>query len=257
MSSGNKRNRTPMLFWGIALLFGLFVVAPELILALGLFIAILLGIFVAIRQSTGTGKMADWSETARRLFTTPLDGKTDQAIQAARQAAMAEGIERFVLHDVGMLVYEGKTEPNVYRLTDIPTTATHLRPFIVISPRIQDDMPNKLRFNLIDRSGVLRYTAKVKKVLKAGENFVTPPTWLPLAGREVNSAAWSLEVAVDGLELAVHEFGWLPVGGESRAQFTGDGEINELEFDPSDLAEDPLPLDVLLEQQGGIAAEEH
>jgi len=47
---------------------------------------------------------------------------------------------------------------------------------------------------------------------------------------------------------AVHEFGWFKVGGELRAQFTGDGEIDEVAY--SYQPGESVSLDELLAHQG-------
>src|SRR5262249_45821521 len=108
-------------------------------------------------------------------------------------------------------------------------------------------------FNLIDEEGNLRYSSRSRYKIEPGQNFLTPPTWFPLADQNPDGT-WSIAVNLGNNRLlAVHEFGWLFVGGEVRAQFTGDGEISpvlrRLMENPSPTLEESVSLDDLLLEQ--------
>jgi hypothetical protein len=177
----------------------------------------------------------------------------DKALHRAGRRADDPQVQ---LGDIGLLVYEGDNDPKICRLSDVPTNATHIRPFIVLElPELPDTGGNGvIRFNLVDGLGKLRYTSRSRYTVKRGQNFITPKTWLPLADQQVDGA-WSLQVCVgDSAPFAIHEFEWLHVGGEARAQFNGDGEIDELmqpAFNQS--VEESISLDELLADQGDEA----
>jgi hypothetical protein len=162
------------------------------------------------------------------------------------------------LSDIGLLVYEGTNEPQIVRLGDVPTNATHVRPFAVfdLSTTGGNTVTGAIRFNLIDGDGNLRYTMRSRYTLKNGVNFITPPTWLPLKDQNPGGM-WSLQINVgDGDPVAIHEFKWLAVGGELRAALTGDGEIDEVMKDVIEqhtAADETMSLDELLGDQGEVA----
>jgi hypothetical protein len=112
-----------------------------------------------------------------------------------------------------------------------------------------------LRFNLIDQGRNLRFTSRAKYRLHPGQNFVTPPTWLPLAGQKIDGP-WSLVVTIGDTPLGVIDFGWLQVGGEVRARFDGDGEIDRRTRRWLDLrGQEPVSLDELLADQADAEIE--
>ncbi len=150
------------------------------------------------------------------------------AHDAMRRAGRDPSSNRLGLNDIGLLVYEGDIHPKICRLAEVPTDATHIRPFIVLDqPTMQGGSGHGIiRFNLLDGQGTLRYTSRSRYALKTGQNFVTPPTWLPLADQNPDGT-WSMQVSIGNNSLfALHPFDWLHVGGEVRAQLSGDGEIS-------------------------------
>ncbi len=156
------------------------------------------------------------------------------------------------LADIGLLVYEGSNEPKLCRLSDVPTDATHIRPFIVLNaPHLPDaGSDGVIRFNLVDGSGKLRYTSRSRYTVKRGQNPIIPKTWLPLTDQQMDGT-WSLQLCIgDNAPFAVHEFHWLQIGGQVRAHFNGDGEIDEL-MQPAinQNVDDPVSLDELLADQ--------
>ncbi len=174
-----------------------------------------------------------------------------QAMQRAGHSSRNRYSRWLALDDIGLLVYEGTTHPRVMRNGDVPTSATHIRPYIVL---YQPVMPNSsghggVRLDLRDHEGKLRFTSDERYTLKPGKTFITPPTWLPLTNQPTEDG-WSLEVRVGETLIGVHEFNWLQIGGTVRAQFNDEGEIDprarrwkELDFD------EPMSLEDLLAEQ--------
>jgi hypothetical protein len=150
------------------------------------------------------------------------------AIDAMDRAGYEGGNGHLQLDDIGILMYDDGANPRIYRTAEIPTTASHIRPFIVLNqPVIQGGSGRgTIRFNLVDGDGNLRFTNRSGYLLKAGQNFVTPPTWLPLDG-QAPDGLWSLQVTVGAEKFATMGLVWLPVGGEVRTMFNGDGELDE------------------------------
>ncbi len=211
---------------------------------------------------------ARWGQDFSDLFAgaMPLDvspiQETDApriaAERALRRAGQSVRNSEAQLTDIGLLVYEGRNEPHISRLGDVPTNATHIRPFVVydLSAAAVTSAAGTIRFNLIDAEGRLRYTVRSRYTLKRGINFITPPTWLPL-NEQNPDGVWSLQINVgDGAPIAIHEFKWFEIGGELRAAFTGDGEIDDLMKDVIEqhtAPEETVSLDELLGEQGEIA----
>ncbi|MEP7286773.1 MAG: hypothetical protein ABI947_13515 [Chloroflexota bacterium] len=182
----------------------------------------------------------------------PEQAKAHAAAEAALKRAGHNPHDVAIpLDDIGLLVYEtGEKEPRIYRNNDVPKVANHIRPFAVLH-HSGGTLQKTVRFNILDEAGKLRYTNRSRYTLKSGQNFITPPTWLPVDNQQPNGR-WSLGISIDDRGvLANHEFDWIQMGGEARAQFTGDGEIDELTFklmDDSSAAE-PMSLDELLGDQ--------
>lgn len=153
------------------------------------------------------------------------------------------------LADIGLLVYNDTKKPIICRSSAVPTNATHIRPFVVfdmpyLSNHGTDDI---ICFKLIDGSGKVCYQSKARYHVKHGQNFITPKTWLSLTNQQLEST-WTLPISIgDTPSCAIHQFEWLEVGGEVRAQFNGDGEIDELS---QSVAEEITSLDELLADQG-------
>jgi hypothetical protein len=168
-----------------------------------------------------------YQQAARRIAESKIPAAQKAAHTAMLRAGHKPKPSQPHLDDIGLLVYDGDASPQIVRLNDIQTDSTHIRPFVVVNiPRVRSGgVHGILRFNLIDGFKRLRFTSRAQYALQPGQNFITPSTWLPLQDQEL-SDTWTLEVTIGQLLLGVHEFGWLHVGGQVRAQFDGDGEID-------------------------------
>jgi hypothetical protein len=165
--------------------------------------------------------------TAQRLARSRIPAAHQAASTAMKRAGHTPKSSQPYLDDIGLLVYDGDESPEIARLNDIHTDSTHVRPFVVVNipPVRSGGVHGILRFNLIDGSNNLRFTSRAQYALQTGPNFITPSTWLPLHDQPLNDM-WTLEVTIGQMLLGVHQFGWLPIGGQRRAQFDGDGEID-------------------------------
>jgi len=179
------------------------------------------------------------------------------AAQAVRRAGQDPATLAVAPVDIGVLAYESReATPTLYRETRLPEDAAYIRPFMLLrSPR---RARGKIRFELLDGQGALRFVDETEWELKAGETFVYPATWLPADRIEDFGGEWTLRVYAAETLLAAHEFAWWDAGvGDLRRYLTGDGEISD------DLLEglsgthvERLSLDDLLDDQPGVVVEE-
>jgi len=179
------------------------------------------------------------------------------AAQAVRRAGQNPDTLAVAPVDIGVLAYESReATPTLYRETRLPEDAAYIRPFMLLrSPR---RARGRIRFELLDGQGALRFVDETEWELKAGETFVYPATWLPADRIEDFGGEWTLRVYAAETLLAAHEFAWWDSGGgDLRRYLTGDGEISD------DLLEglsgthvERLSLDDLLDDQPGVVVEE-
>ncbi len=243
------------MFWMVPrIIGGLFEILPSIVV-LGL---MAVGVMLLIRRTaiwaprfTGVrSTITNWESDQRQR--SPLDESPQSAAvrHALNRAGNFDNDLAVELLDIGLLVYEDDSHPKIFRLGEVPSHASHVRPFLVVEPRSIDDSEHAvIRFNLLDGNDQLRYTSRSRYRLNNQPNFVTPPTWLPLKD-ETPDGEWSLQVNIgDGPPIAIHDFRWFEVGGVQRAQFDGDGELDERSRRLMQHATKGLALDDLLAVQ--------
>ncbi len=241
------------------------------IMILAVLMALIAAVVIGISAALGAGSDArrDQRDVVGRIIKFVEGYAPASSSQRARDEAQAvadQAMERaghvisessLHLHDIGLLAYDDARSPKIYRTSDIPTDAAYLRPFVVLT---QPEMPGAsgngvLRFSLIGGERKLRYTSRARYKLHPGQNFVTPPTWLPLAEQSLEGT-WTLHVMVGDRPFGVIDFEWLQVGGAQRAQFNGDGEIDARTLRQlGGVRQAPLSLDELLADQGEVEIE--
>lgn len=153
-------------------------------------------------------------------------GPRSQAAQRAAQRAGYEGGPDYVnVTDIGLLAYRGMDEPRLVRTGKVLTDTDYLRPFAELW--LPHEARGKIRFELVDAEGRLRYADEARYDLGAGRNTLLPGTWLPLRGKSSVPGEWTLRLAAGDLLLAAHRFGWEPAGrGEIKRYMASDGEIS-------------------------------
>ncbi|MCC7446741.1 MAG: hypothetical protein IT324_04955 [Anaerolineae bacterium] len=236
---------------GILVVLAMFVLLSSPIFWLIMFSVVVFLVFIAYASWMLFGKNYVRPRPVSQAGMSEAEAAALQAMQRAGYGSRNRRIRSLALADIGLLVYEGTTHPRISRNTDVPTSATHIRPYVVL---YQPIMPNSsgyggVQLDLRDHDGTLRYTSDETYTLKPGKNFVTPPTWLPLHNQPTEDG-WTLEVRVGDTLIGVHAINWLQIGGATRAQFNDEGEIDprarrwkELDFD------EPLSLEDLLAEQ--------
>lgn len=154
--------------------------------------------------------------------------------------------------DIGVLVYrEGVRDPEMHRIGDIPQDAKHIRPFVELS--LPQKATGRIRFELIDSSGVSRFVQEDAHQLKQGSQPVVASTWLPTPADLPRDGLWQLKVSADGVLLANHLFEWqsATVEPEITEYIEEDGEISdELRNALGNLSNERMSLDELLGDQG-------
>lgn len=151
---------------------------------------------------------------------------TDAAQQAMARAGYAPSSEYVQVADLGLLAYRHTDEPKLVRSGAVLMDTRYLRPFadLVLPYAASGDV----RFELIDSAGRLRYADEAHYDLDGGTNTILPRTWLPLEGKPNAPGEWALRVLAGETLLAVHRFGWQPVGGGAIQRYVAsDGELSE------------------------------
>lgn len=151
---------------------------------------------------------------------------TEAAQQAMARAGYEPGSEYVQVIDLGLLAYRHAREPKLVRTGAVLMDTRYLRPFADLA--LPYDASGEVRFELIDGAGRLRYADEARYDLAGGSNTVLPSTWLPLEGKPIPPGDWSLRVLASDALLAVHRFGWQPVGGGAIQRYVAsDGELSE------------------------------
>lgn len=142
------------------------------------------------------------------------------------KSAGYEGGSAYVqVADIGLLSYRQSSEPKLVRYGDVLMDTRYLRPFVDLA--LPYAVSGVVRFELMDSEGRLRYADEARYDLDEGKNTLLPGTWLPLDGKKLRPGRWQLRVLAGGALVAVHDFGWQPVGGGTIQRYSdGDGEIS-------------------------------
>ena len=142
-----------------------------------------------------------------------------------KAAGYEAGSEYIQVTDIGLLAYRYKEEPKLVRYGEVLLDTKYLRPFAEVwLPRVAN---GKIRFELLDHDGRVRYADESRYELQAGSNTLLPDTWLPLAGKVIEPGDWWVRLAVGDTPLAIHRFGWESVGGgEIQRYVQSDGELS-------------------------------
>lgn len=190
----------------------------------------------------------------RQKTTSPLK-IANQALRRVHKVARISGIQ---LLDIGLLSYDGGTQPNVSRTETIPAYTTGLRPFVVINIAPKRDLHFTLKVTLIDGTEQVRFASEVRDYFRYGTNYFTPSLHLKMDSSQM-SGDWSLCVSIDEKLFAQHNFSIASdVGVDFRPYLRSDGEIDEwLSKSAANAPIEQLSLEELLTDQNQHSDRSH
>lgn len=193
----------------------------------GVLLIILLFVFFFVSLmavAEGQGKERK-KRAVKRERAKPSTEVTAAARAAMHRAGYEQNSQYVQVADIGLLAYRSADDPKLVRYGDVLADTHYLRPFAELW--LPHDARGSVRFELLDDQERLRYADEKQYALSRGINTLLPGTWLPLQGKSVPSGDWNLRVMAGNTLLAMHRFGWQPVGGGEIQRFVkSDGEIS-------------------------------
>ncbi|MBN2304104.1 MAG: hypothetical protein JXQ72_06500 [Anaerolineae bacterium] len=195
------------------------------IVMLILLILVAMGMFSSEQRSSSPRERHSVPRSQPRPRSRPTKTATGTALSAMERANYQGGGEYVRIMDIGLLAYRSSDEPRLIRDGDVLMDTRYLRPFVELW--LPHDARGLVRFELVDAGGRLRYADESQYALAPGKNTLLPKTWLPLQGKAIPPDDWRLRIMAGQTLLAVHTFGWQPVGGGVIQQYVeSDGEIS-------------------------------
>ncbi len=176
-----------------------------------------------------------------------------EAIARARSHPAYDTLIRLL--DVGLIVDEQRPDGlSLRRGRFISFDDEGVRPFAIIHvPEALGRRLGVVRFEIRDEAGKLHFVYEDEKWLQPGENPLLPDYRFPIRKKaaELEAGSWTVQVAVDGGVLGVHNFNVSPSLAARRQQMSTDGEILRERVWRSEGDDESLPLSLeeLLRQQ--------
>ncbi|MGB1288790.1 MAG: hypothetical protein ACPG7F_19810 [Aggregatilineales bacterium] len=271
MDFGNNRNTLILAF--ILMMLG----AVALMESSALVVMILLGLLFLVRQfdnnqlltesryDTGADYSRDYNYDYDYGDDDYEDDEWEEALNQNRQAQSEpvyrhalESVQRAGLNpdevqvlpvDIGVMTFQGQSEPTVYRTWSLPDDVDYVQPFVQL--RLPSRAQGRVRFEILDSTGNSIFVHDDVYNLERGRNFVSPAARLPVHDERNMQGKWQMRVIADGVLLAEHRFEFAEAQNAAIQRHIGeDGEINtELR---AVMAESRLPkmsLDDLLSYQ--------
>ncbi len=188
------------------------------------FILFFLVLLFAFYTSSGSAAVQDArARRARRRQQLQISEAARQAMARAGYEASSDYVQ---VADLGLLAYRYANEPKLVRGGAVLMDTRYLRPFADLL--LPYPASGEVRFELIDGEGRLRYADEAQYDLDGGRNTIVPGTWLPLEGKGISRGEWTLRLLAGDTLLAVHRFGWQPVGGGVIQRYiASDGELSD------------------------------
>jgi hypothetical protein len=158
--------------------------------------------------------------------------------------------------DVGLLGEDTQGRAKVYR-GNLPADVDAVRPYVILVGADESWSTDqvRVRFELHDGRGRLRYVYEMDPWIESGSNLVKPADYrLPIAGNAglTIPGDWSLSVYVDDLILAEHAFGFRePPTIDEHLSADGELEVDaRLVMEEVFEDEEPVSLDELMAEMG-------
>jgi hypothetical protein len=171
------------------------------------------------------------------------------ALRAVQRAGLNPDEVRVLPVDIGVMVFKGDLDPQVFRTHDVPDDADYIQPFVQL--RLPTRATGRIKFEIIDSDGQRVFVHEDMHQLDRGRNLISPSARLPVHDAQAMHREWTLRVSADGVVLATHTFFWEESETKRvRRHLTEDGEIsNELRAALAENRLGKVSLDELLDFQ--------
>ncbi len=171
------------------------------------------------------------------------------ALRAVEKAGLNPDEVRVLPVDIGIMVFKGDQDPQVFRAQPVPDDADYIQPFVEL--RLPTRATGRIKFEIIDSDGQRVFVHEDIHQLNRGRNLISPAARLPVHDAQAMHRDWMLRVSADGVVLATHNFAWEESESRRvRRHLTEDGEIsNELRATLAENRLGKVSLDELLDFQ--------
>jgi hypothetical protein len=193
----------------------------------------------------------DYDDTSEHSRQSGAEKVYAHALRAVERAGLNPDEVRVLPVDIGVMVFKGDQDPQVFRAQPVPDDADYIQPFVQL--RLPTRATGRIKFEIIDSDGQRVFVHEDIHHLDRGRNLISPSARLPVHDAQAMHRDWQLRVSADGVQLATHTFVWEESETKRvRRHLTEDGEIsNELRATLAENRLGKISLDELLDFQEG------
>lgn len=183
----------------------------------------------------------------------PAQPRADNVYQHALDSVRRVGLNPNDLHvlpvDIGVMAFSGDNEPVIHRTIPVLDDVDYIQPFVQL--RLPTTAVGRIRFELVDGDGEVRFIHENNHNLQRGMNLITPAARLPIHDALALDNDWLLRVFADGVQIAEHRFHWQESTSKViRRHLKADGELtSEVRAMMAENRLQEMSLDELLEAQ--------
>ncbi|MEP7291158.1 MAG: hypothetical protein ABI835_05215 [Chloroflexota bacterium] len=183
----------------------------------------------------------------------PAQPRVDQvyahALDAVRSASLDPADTPVLPIDIGVMAFSGADEPVIYRTRQVPDNVDYLQPFVQL--RLPTRAKGRVRFELLDSEGQVRFVHEQDYDFERGRNLITPAARLPIHDARALDGEWRLQIRADGVLIADHHFEWEESTSKViRRHLKEDGELSgEVRAMMAESRLQRMSLDELLSEQ--------
>ena len=203
-------------------------------------------------RMTGSRPESRWDYEEEEQYV-PAQPRADNVYQHAIDSVRRAGLNPNDLHvlpvDIGVMAFNSDNEPVVHRTIPVLDNVDYIQPFVQL--RLPTTAVGRIRFELVDGDGEVRFVHENNHNLQRGMNLVTPAARLPIHDALALDNDWLLRVFADGVQIAEHRFHWQESTSKViRRHMRADGELtSEVKAMMAENRLQELSLDELLEDQ--------
>jgi hypothetical protein len=184
---------------------------------------------------------------------------TPEAREAAERARRRGGAARdVILTDIGLIATQsGRDGIAMRRTRDASSDDDGIRPYMIFRVPPRDaDRSARVRFEIIDQTGTVRYVHEMRTLLRDGETSVLADHHLPLENAEFAPGEWELRASVDGMMVGMYSFQIIPSTRDRLAYLRGDRTARPRSA-VRDVSDPSLPVNLEELLRGASASENH